>query len=102
MIRVQSADADQTRAIPISRPENVDSEVATEQLNARGKTGGGVDTRLKDSWDIGISEVDGWQDAEALLNQTMLAALMRYVRKYAHVALAPLSLRWRRKNPTVG
>ena len=42
VIRVQSADADQTRAIPISRPENVDSEVATEQLNARGKTGGGV------------------------------------------------------------
>lgn len=59
----------------------------------RGKTGGGIDTRLKDSWDIGISEVDGWQDAEALLNQTMLAALLRYARKYAHLALAPLSLR---------
>ena len=34
--------AEQTRAIPMSRPETaVDSEVATEQLNARGKTGGG-------------------------------------------------------------
>jgi RND superfamily putative drug exporter len=57
-IRVQSADttwvpateavvterisAEQTRAIPVSRPDNVDTEVATEQLNARGKTGGGV------------------------------------------------------------
>ena len=48
-IRVQPADAatterisaEQTRAIPISRPENIDTEVATEQLNARGKTGGG-------------------------------------------------------------
>ena len=30
------------RAIPVSRPESVDSEVATEQLNARGKKGGGV------------------------------------------------------------
>jgi RND superfamily putative drug exporter len=34
--------AEQTRAIPVSRPDNVDTEVATEQLNARGKTGGGV------------------------------------------------------------
>ena len=34
--------ADETRAIPVSRPENIDTEVATEQLNARGKTGGGV------------------------------------------------------------
>jgi len=31
-----------TRAIPVSRPESGDSDVATEQLNARGKTGGGV------------------------------------------------------------
>ena len=34
--------AEETRAIPVSRPESVDSEVATEQLNARGKKGGGV------------------------------------------------------------
>lgn len=33
--------ADETRAIPVSRPEG-DSEVATEKLNARGKQGGGV------------------------------------------------------------
>jgi RND superfamily putative drug exporter len=33
--------ADETRAIPVSRPEG-DSDVATEQLNARGKHGGGV------------------------------------------------------------
>jgi RND superfamily putative drug exporter len=31
--------ADETRAIPVSRPENADSAIATEQLNARG---GGV------------------------------------------------------------
>ncbi|MCB0933016.1 MAG: hypothetical protein KDB71_14115, partial [Mycobacterium sp.] len=32
--------ADETRAIPISRPENTDTDVATEQLNARGQGGG--------------------------------------------------------------
>ena len=34
--------SEETRAIPVSRPESGDSDVATEQLNARGKTGGGV------------------------------------------------------------
>jgi uncharacterized membrane protein YdfJ with MMPL/SSD domain len=34
--------ADETRAIPISRPEGGDSDVATEKLNARGKQGGGL------------------------------------------------------------
>ncbi len=33
--------AEETRAIPISRPQAADSEVATEQLNARGQHGGG-------------------------------------------------------------
>ena len=49
--RVQSAadaagteriSAEQTRAIPVSRPESIDTEVATEKLNSRGTTGGGV------------------------------------------------------------
>ena len=34
--------SEETRAIPVSRPESEDSDVATEQLNARAKTGGGV------------------------------------------------------------
>ncbi|MCB0939950.1 MAG: MMPL family transporter, partial [Mycobacterium sp.] len=32
--------AEQTRAIPVSRPEPADNEVATEKLNARGKNAG--------------------------------------------------------------
>ena len=34
--------ADQTRAIPVKRPEAGDSDVATEKLNARGNQSGGV------------------------------------------------------------
>ena len=34
--------AEETRAIPISRPAEPDSDMATEQLNARGKQSGGV------------------------------------------------------------
>lgn len=59
----------------------------------RGKTGGGVDTRLKDSWDICISDFHQWQDAANMLNSAMMNALMKYVRKYPHTAIAPLSLR---------
>ena len=59
----------------------------------RGATGSGVDTRLKDSWDIGLAGHAAWKDAETLLNGAMLRGLMRYVRRYAYAALAPLSLR---------
>lgn len=59
----------------------------------RGKTGGGVDTKLKDSWDICIDDHPQWRDAVNLLNSAMMRGLIAYVRKYPHTALAPLSLR---------
>lgn len=59
----------------------------------RGQTGGGVDTRLKDSWDICISDLPEWREAANRLNSVMMRGLMAYVRKYPHTAIAPLSLR---------
>jgi hypothetical protein len=59
----------------------------------RGRTGGGVDTRLKDSWDICINDYPEWSGGANLLNSAMMRGLMRYVRKYPHTAIAPLSLR---------
>lgn len=59
----------------------------------RGATGGGVDTQLKDSWDICIDDYPDWQDALNVLNTAMLRCLMAYLRKYPYTALAPLSLR---------
>lgn len=58
----------------------------------RGQTGGGVNTRLKDSWDICISDYPEWTGASNLLNSAMMRSLMTYVRKYPHTAIAPLSL----------
>ena len=58
----------------------------------RGATGGGVDIKLKDSWDIHISGRLQWQDAERALNTAMMGGLMRYLRKYPYTLLAPLSL----------
>ncbi len=56
----------------------------------RGATGGGVNTELKDSWDLCISLHDEWKQGEAILNRAMLHGLMKYVRQHAHpVAIAP-------------
>lgn len=58
----------------------------------RGATGGGVDVKLKDSWDIHISGRAQWADAERALNAAMMIGLMRYLRRYPYTLLAPLSL----------
>lgn len=60
---------------------------------SRGMTGGGLDTRLKDSWDICISDHPEWQDAEGLFNTAMLRSLIAYVRRHPYTVLAPLALR---------
>ena len=66
----------------------------------RGQTGGGVNTQLKDSWDICINDAPEWNNPVNLLNSAMMRALMAYVRKYPHTAIAPLSLQI--PDPTTG
>jgi hypothetical protein len=63
----------------------------------RGQTGGGLDLKLKDSWDITISGRPQWLGAERALSHAMLVGLVRYVRRYPYVVLAPLHLK--RKAP---
>lgn len=59
----------------------------------RGETGGGVDTKLKDSWDIKITGRPEWQDVERALNAAMLDGLEKYVRRHPYAVLAPFSLK---------
>jgi hypothetical protein len=59
----------------------------------RGRTGGGVNTAVKDSWDITISGQPQWTDAERALNGAMLEGLKRYLRKYPYTVLGPLWLK---------
>ena len=59
----------------------------------RGATGGGVDVSLKDSWDIQLDSAPGWADARQQLNDAAVRGLRQYLRRYAHVALAPLQLK---------
>ena len=66
----------------------------------RGATGGGVDVSLKDSWDIQLDSSPAWADARQLLNDAAVRGLRHYLRRYAHVALAPLQLKM--KDPASG
>ena len=59
----------------------------------RGAVGSGVNTDLKDSWDICIDHEQGWQPAVQKLNGAMAYCLMRYLRKHAYALLAPLTLK---------
>lgn len=58
----------------------------------RGATSGGVNTRLKDSWDLHVSSHAEWKNAENILNRAMLRGLLAYLRKYTYLALAPTAL----------
>lgn len=58
----------------------------------RGETGGGVDLLLKNSWDIPLHLHPGWSDAQQLLNDAVLTGFKRYIRSYAHAALAAMRL----------
>ena len=55
----------------------------------RGMTGGGLDLKHKNSWDITLTGNPAWADVEQMLNGVMLGGLMRYVRKYAFAILGP-------------
>lgn len=59
----------------------------------RGQTGSGVDTTMKDSWDICITDYPAWNDVVVRFNQSVMAGLKAYLRQYAHAALAPLQLK---------
>ena len=67
---------------------------------ARGMTGSGVDIAAKDSWDITLDAHPGWKDAERMLNRVVMEGFKRYLRRYAHVALAPFQMK--RKDPATG
>lgn len=57
-----------------------------------GRVGSGVIPELKRSEDLTLSGRRDWQDAEAALNDALFQGLLRYVRTYPHVLIAPLML----------
>jgi hypothetical protein len=61
----------------------------------RGAMGGGVDTSMKNSWDLTITGDAQWADAERALNGAMLRGLLAYLRKYPYTILGPVWLRMR-------
>lgn len=58
----------------------------------RGEVGSGVDVKLKDSWDIRITDHVEWRDVVVRFTHAVMAGFKRYLRKYPHAALAPLHM----------
>lgn len=59
----------------------------------RGEAGSGVDTTLKDSWDIRLDEHPAWADARQQLNHAVVSVFKRYLRSYPQLVLSPLQLK---------
>ena len=59
----------------------------------RGRVGSGVDTRLKDSYDITITGRPEWAQVEQVLQTIAFLGLKEYVRKYPFVMMGALALR---------
>lgn len=57
-----------------------------------GRVGGGVYPELKHSRDLQITGLDAWRDVGQQLNLAMLGGLLRYLRTYPYVLIAPLML----------
>ena len=57
-----------------------------------GRVGSGIYPELKLSHDLTLAGRPQWQDAEAALNDALFACLLRYVRRYPYVLIAPLML----------
>lgn len=59
----------------------------------RGRVGSGVDTELKDSYDITITGRSEWEKIEEALQSIAFIGLRDYVRKYPFVMMGALALR---------
>jgi hypothetical protein len=60
---------------------------------ARGRVGSGVDTALKNSFDITITNKPEWEAESRLLQDAMIRGLFPYLRKYAYLLVGALTLR---------
>jgi hypothetical protein len=60
--------------------------------HSEGLVGSGLYPDLKKSRDLGITGLAEWNDMAASLMEAVLKALMRYLRKYPHVLVAPMIL----------
>jgi hypothetical protein len=59
----------------------------------RGHVGSGVDTELKDSWDVQITGREDWRRFHDAIQGAAFRGLSDYVRKYRYTLLAPLAIK---------
>jgi hypothetical protein len=90
--------ADFLEVYPEAIPANLCTAI-TELFNesgqaVRGQVGSGVDTKLKNSYDITITGRPEWEEVEKLLQAAAFTGLAQYVRKYPYCMIGALALRF--------
>ena len=68
-------------AIPPAVCQQIIDRFESSGQATRGRTGTGVDTTLKDSFDIAVSGRPDWKPIDSLIQQTAFLAFRQYVRK---------------------
>lgn len=60
----------------------------------RGQIGSGVDTKLKNSFDITITNRPHWRDVNSMLQQVAFIGFQQYIRKYPFLLIGPMSAQY--------
>lgn len=80
-------------AAPPERCRQIIEKFEASGQATRGRVGSGVDVTLKNSFDIAISNRPDWAAEGQLLQQVLIAGLLRYLRAYPHLLIGALALR---------
>ncbi len=81
-----------------SECQSIVQQFETSGQATRGRVGTGVDTKLKDSYDITITGRPDWQPVFNRFMQVVFEGLKQYIRKYRFAMIGPLALRY--QDPT--
>ena len=61
---------------------------------SQGRTGAGVDTSKKNSTDLTISKLSGWEEESGQIDQLLRNALVQYARMYPHFLIGAISAKY--------
>jgi hypothetical protein len=80
-------------ALPVDDCRRIIEQFEASGQATRGRTDSGVDTTLKDSYDITVTGRPEWREVDAALQRVAFQGLRHYIRKYPFLLIGPLAMR---------
>lgn len=78
-------------ALSAEQCEHLIARFSASDKVVRGKTGQGVDTRKKDSYDLTITQYPDWNDVSNMMMQAVQRHLIEYMNKYRMLLVGAMS-----------